>query len=83
MKVYTALMLDEEEVADHNCPTVLVAAHPGILLSKVREHVKNTSWMHPLDVNEAEVDTMSIDEINKKLVEAEATMFIQVEEHEV
>jgi hypothetical protein len=68
MKVFTALMLDEDEVADHNVPTVLVAGSEGILRSKVREHIKTHGcWLEALECNKAEVDTMSFDEMDELL----------------
>lgn len=94
MQVYSALMLDESEVADHNCPTLLVAASEAILLNKVREHVKTCShWLEAVGVNAAEVDTMSLEDINAALSgegedgedweSSEGNLFIHTETHEV
>ena len=97
MKVYSAIMMDENKVADHNCPDLLVAAHPGILLSLVREYVKDyPHWLEAIGVNVAEVDTMSIEDMNMRLSGGDAegndipdwegvegNLFIHNEEHEV
>ncbi len=97
MKVYSALMLDENEVADHNSPTLLVAASEAILVNLVRDHVKShTHWLDAVNVNKAEIDTMSIDEMNAKLSGegadgedeedwegTDGTLFIHTDEHEV
>ena len=68
MQVHSAMMLDEDEVADHNSPTLILAGSEQILLSKVREHVKTyPHWLNALRCNVAEVDTMSIDDMNERL----------------
>ncbi len=67
MQIFIATMLDEEEVADHNAPTIIAAGSEALLLNKVREFVKASYWLDAMDVNRAEVDTMSIDDMNEKL----------------
>lgn len=92
MKVYSAIMLDADEIANHNGPTLYVSASEAILLNMVRDHVKTHKevWLARLNVNAAEVDTMGIDEMNEALSEYNEDddnmgmeLFIHTEEHEV
>ena len=80
MKVYSAIMLDENEVADHNCPTLLLADNESILLSKIRDWIKeNSAWMDALAVNSAAVDTMSLEDINEQLCDNDPSLFVHTD----
>ena len=87
MKVFSAIMLDEEQVADHNCPTLLLAFHPDALHSMVREHVKSWSnWREALGMTNdapAEIDKMSLDDMNEMLCETAPHLFIHTSCEEV
>ncbi len=86
MKVHTAIVLSENEVLDHNCPTILVAATAEELLAKVRDHVAKFWGM--TSTTPEQVMQMSIDEINEALeVDPDSTdygdVMVHVEEHEI
>lgn len=84
MKVFSAIMLDENVVADHNAPDLLLASSAETLLSKVREHVKaNSHLLEMLHVDLAEVDAMSIDAMNEIYCETAPHLFIHADETEI
>jgi len=67
MKVYSAIMLCEDEVANHNCPTLLLAATEDELLAAVRKHINdNSDWRDAMDG--LDIQLLPIDDINELLV---------------
>jgi uncharacterized protein YcbX len=75
-------MLDEEEVMDHNCPTLLLAFHPDELHKKVREHVA-TKWAFANSYATAGLSTVSIDDIQEMLYDNAPQLSIQLDCQEV
>jgi hypothetical protein len=82
MQVYTALMLDENEVANHNCPTLLLASRAQELRDKVREHV-STHWLDEMGVTASQVSVMGIDDINEVLCDSAPHLFVHAKNCEV
>jgi len=78
IRVFTAIMLSEEEVANHNSPTLLTALTEEVLLDKVRKHIAdNSDWRDAMDGND--VAAMSVDEINEVLCDADPGLFIHTD----
>jgi hypothetical protein len=66
-------MLDEDEVANGNCPTLLLADSEEALLQKVHEYIKQDEyWGRFFTDNNA----MDIDHMNEVFVAAESDQFI-------
>jgi hypothetical protein len=82
MKVHLAVMLDEERVAEHNCPNVILAASEQLLLSRVRVWLK-IFWLKELQLKSSEVDKLTIDELNEKLCQVAPGFFIHTSSEDV
>ena len=67
MKIFIATMLCEDEVANHESPTVILGTSREGLLAKVRSFVKISWWRDAMDIGVTDVDALSIDEMNGKL----------------
>lgn len=78
MQVHSAIMLSEEDVANHNSPTLLLAASEEALLEKVRTHIAdNSDWRDAMDGHDVAV--LSIDDINEVLCDADPGLFVHTD----